>query len=186
MDIHAGLAVVRSGGSPLPLRPLRSFLALAVDPSPNFGGGVHATPGAHSRLDRIQQGKIDVHAGLAVVRSGGSPLPLRPLRSFLALAVDPSPNFGGGVHAIPGAHSRLDRIQQGGKVIDDLVIREAQRADAVGEQGCVARGIAVALLLVHRAVELDAEPLGRAVEVEDESADGVLPAELVPVQPPGP
>jgi hypothetical protein len=35
---------VRSGGSPLPRPPVRSFLATAVNPSPNFGGGVQGSP----------------------------------------------------------------------------------------------------------------------------------------------
>jgi hypothetical protein len=44
---------LRDGG-PLPRPPFRSFLATAVDPSPNFGGGVveSANPGCFDWLGR--------------------------------------------------------------------------------------------------------------------------------------
>ena len=75
-----------------------------------------------------------------------------------------------------------DGGEDGGEVVEDGVVGEAQGAVADGGQEGVAIGIGVALGAVDVTVELDDEAAIGAAEIDDEGPDGMLTAELEPVE----
>ncbi len=64
-----------------------------------------------------------------------------------------------------------------GKVAVGLLVGKSEDAEAVALEDRGAGGVAVCLLVVDFAVDLDGEPRFGAVEVEHEALDRVLPPE---------
>jgi hypothetical protein len=80
---------------------------------------------------------------------------------------------------------RFDVFENDVEIFQDFVIPDPHESDAVLVfQGC--RALSIGYLLVRKAVltaiELDGEREGRAVEIEDVSAERMLPAELEPAE----
>ena len=77
-----------------------------------------------------------------------------------------------------------DSFENAWEVLEDLFVAEADHVVVDQLQRLGARLVPLLLhrLVVDGAVDLDHQAGGRAVEIEDEAADGVLPAELDPAQ----
>jgi hypothetical protein len=85
--------------------------------------------------------------------------------------------FGSGrVYAFEAGGSNL--AQDGGEVVFDAVVGEAEGAAFVGLEDSVALSVVVRVESVHFAVELDGETGGVAVEVDDEAVKRLLATEV--------
>src|SRR5690242_1443514 len=63
-------------------------------------------------------------------------------------------------------------FQNRGQVGEHLLVREAKHAAAESIQLLCSDLVVLGLLVVNPAIDLDHQPAGRAVEIEDEGTDG--------------
>ena len=95
----------------------------------------------------------------------------------------PLPHRGGGVGEGSTAPEGLANRREGGREISLYYIRgDAEKAEAEGFERGLALFVFLLLGFVNGAIDLDHEPLRRAVEVDHEGADRLLAAELTSVE----
>ena len=81
-----------------------------------------------------------------------------------------------------GAACCGDTFEDGGKVMQDVVVADAEDVETASSEDAIALGIRLCLGCVDGPVHLNDQPCGGAIEVDDEAVDDLLPAKVQSIQ----